>query len=324
LLLWGIGWLEPGDTRGQPLDAAATQVWQDNESFAPIAPDVWFSGSWGPFSASFTVQPGTTYTLKQMNLSHLNFFDLGYFNARITSEISGAVVPGGFPVVFGTSWDGTSLQSILDAEYGAGAIDVATQYEGFSVQDADPPYWEGHFIGGTIVRELAGFQNTNAMGWYVETLSGRPSIDGVDDGEVFAGSMPEGTEVLVQFPLGVTRFGMYLNPNGSGDSRNAPEPEMFFTSRGYNDVGPDGSNAIHPPTDGDPQCLIFNITHLRNGIPTYVLAWEDNDSGGAVTPGVTPQGTDNDFNDLVVEIRALSPVPAESASWGQVKALFKE
>jgi len=182
-----------------------------------------------------------------------------------------------FPVVMGTSWDGISLQEILDAEYGPGAIDVATEYEGYLPGDADPPYWEDSGVGGLIVRELAGFSNHNVMGWYVETFS-MPLIDGVDDGVIIEGAANEGGVFSVSLPGGVQRFGFYLNPNGVGDSHNAPEPEMFFTNRAYNDEGPSGAGTIHAPNGGDPQCLIFNITALRGGEKTYVLAWEDIDS----------------------------------------------
>lgn len=217
-----------------------------------------------------------------------------------------------YQVAFGESWSHVSLQEVLDQEYGPGAIDVATGYEGYQCGDADPAYWEDAGLEGIVIREIAGFESRNIMGWYEETLAGPPSIDGVGDGVIFRGSATEGSTAFVTFPQGLTRFGFYLNPNGTGDSHNAPEPEMFFTNRYYNDIGPDGSGAIHAPDGGDPQCLVYNITHLR-GAPTYVLAWEDLDSGSEIVPSLDPNGTDNDFTDLVVEVTADSPVPAAVA-----------
>ena len=85
-----------------------------------------------------------------------------------------------------------------------------------------------------------------------------------------------------------------------------------------------GSGAIHPPFDGDVQCLIFNITHLRGGVPTYVVAWEDNDSGSPLSDSWSPTTTDNDFNDLVVEISAFSPVKVEDTSWGEIKSRYDD
>jgi hypothetical protein len=228
-------------------------------------------------------------------------------------------------VTFGNSWDNVPLQQILDARYGVGVINVATDYEGHNPGDADPPYWQDVSIGGLIVREIAGYANANTMGWYAETLNGIPAIDGSGDGVIFSGSMSQGAVATVAFPSGLTRFGFWLNPNGNqGSGAWAPEPEMFFSNRFYNDIGTTGAGATHAPFDGDVQCLVFNISHLYNGVPTYIVAWEDLDYGASITAAYTDTSTDNDFNDLVVEIQAASPVPVESASWGSVKALFRQ
>lgn len=230
-----------------------------------------------------------------------------------------------FEVTFGNSWDQVPLQQILDARYGPAAINVAADYEGHNAGDADPAYWQDIALNGVIVREIAGFSNHNTMGWYAETLSSAPVIDGVDDGVVFSGPLGAGATASIEFPSGLTRFGFYLNPNGTQDGgAYAPEPELFFTNRFYNDSGAGGGGAPHAPFSHDPQCLVFNATHLNGGVPTFVLAWEDLDYGAPITPGYSWFSTDNDFNDLVVEIQALSPVGVESVSWGSVKALFRQ
>ncbi|MFH2054001.1 MAG: hypothetical protein ABIK96_16210 [bacterium] len=132
------------------------------------------------------------------------------------------VLAGAFEVTWGSSWDNVPLQTVLDNEYGPGAIEAATDYEGYLAGDADPAYW------------------------------------------------------------------------------------------------------LDASIDGDPQCLVYNITHLNGGIPTFVLAWEDLDYGSAIAPSYAWDKTDNDFQDIVVEIQALSPVPSESETWGGVKALFRD
>jgi hypothetical protein len=93
LWLQGIGWIEEGNTAADPWDvSSASMVWEHNTIFGPpSAPNTFFGGSFGPAAASFVVQPGVTYTLKQWNLSRLNFFDLGHFSAEIASDVS--VVP---------------------------------------------------------------------------------------------------------------------------------------------------------------------------------------------------------------------------------------
>lgn len=239
--------------------------------------------------------------------------------------LTAPIMASGFPVTWGTSWDKVPLQEILDAEYGPGAIDAATQYEGYLAGDADPAYWEDVALNGLIIREIAGFRSDNTLGWHADDLSGPPVIDGIDDGVIFDGSRGQGAITTINFPGGLTQFGFYLNPNGTKDGGgNAPEPELFFANRFYNDLGASGGGSPHAPFDGDPQCLVYNITHLNDGNPTYVLAWEDLDYGGPVTPKYSWTSTDNDFQDLVVEIRAYSPVPTENTSWGSVKALFAD
>ena len=226
-----------------------------------------------------------------------------------------------FTVTFGTSWDGVSLQEVLDTEYGPGAIDVMTDYVGALPGDADPPYWEDLGLDGIIVREIAGYSPRNILGWYMETFS-PPTIDGVDDGVIFTGPLGPGATESITFPSGVTTFGFYLNPNGDQDAINAPEPELFFVNRFYNDLGVSGGGAVHLPLDGDVQCLVYNISHLRNGVPTFVLAWEDLDYSGDITPSYCNTCTDNDYQDFVVEVSALAPVPVPCTSFGKIKALF--
>jgi len=230
-----------------------------------------------------------------------------------------------FEVTFGTSWDNIPLQQILDQQYGVGVINVATDYEGHNPGDADPPYWEDLTLNGVIIREIAGFKDRNTLGWYAETLQSAPVIDGIDDGIVFDGAMGSGQSATITFPGGVTRFGFYLNPNGDqAGGGYAPEPELFFTNRFYNDIGPSGAGATHAPFNGDPQCLVFNVSHLYGGLPTYVLAWEDLDYGAPIMPYYGWMYTDNDYNDMVVVIQAMSPVATENQTWGSVKALFRQ
>lgn len=227
-----------------------------------------------------------------------------------------------YDVEFGTSWDGVSLQDVLDAEYGPGVINATTDYIGYNPGDPDPPYWEDMSVSGIIVREIAGYSPMNTLGWYEETFSA-PVIDGIDDGVIFVGPAGVGATETVNFPSGVTTFGFYLNPNGTGDAINAPEPELFFANRFHNDLGVSGGGAVHLPADGDVQCLVYNISALRGGVPTFVLAWEDLDYSGTISPASCGTCTDNDYQDLVVEVSAMSPVPTTPNSFGKVKSLFR-
>jgi len=98
----GLGWLD--ETTSDPWDVSnATQIWGHYESLGPPpALGVWFGGTMQPVVARFTVYPDVIYTLKQWNLSKLNMFDLGYFNATMSSEVTLVPEPGSvWPLLLG-------------------------------------------------------------------------------------------------------------------------------------------------------------------------------------------------------------------------------
>jgi hypothetical protein len=223
------------------------------------------------------------------------------------------------PVVFGTSWDGpsNSLQNIVDARYGAGAIHVTTDYMGAHAGDPDPWFWFGNSVSALMITEVAGNADRNTLGWYVED-GHKPALADVQSNVVFDGPATAGAMTVVTFDHPMTRFGFYLNPNGPGDAINAPEPELFFTNRFYNDPGPNGT-AIHAPFDGDVQALIFDVSKFTHP-NTWLVCFEDLDSGANPAPCCTP--TDNDFNDLVFEVTAFGATPTVPLTMGALKAKY--
>ena len=225
-------------------------------------------------------------------------------------------------VVFGTSWDGPTheLQAIVDGLYGAGQINVKTDYLGAKPGDPDPWFWMDSTFSSLLVTEVAGNADYNQVGWYTETGS-MPVLtnDGVHDGLVFDGPASAGASAIVTFAR-PTRFGFYLNPNGPRDATNAPEPEKFYTNRAFNDLGPDGKGVLHQPYGGDVQALVFDISRFA-GANTWLVCWEDLDSGAMPGPWGQAQ-TDNDFNDFVMEVTALGATPAHELSLGALKARY--
>jgi hypothetical protein len=224
-------------------------------------------------------------------------------------------------VVFGTTWDGptNTLQGILDARYGAGNISVTNDYIGKAAAQPDPFIWSGLAFNSLLIREVAGNANNNVVGWYLDTGT-QPVIDGVNDGVVFNGPQGAGAVAMVTLGPSNTAFGFYMNPNGSGDATNAPEPEKFFTNRFYNDIGPDGSGAVHTPTNGDVQALIFDVSAWTQP-NTWVVCFEDLDSGPNPTPCCSQ--TDNDFNDFVFEVTVARTVGVEQLAMSALKALYR-
>jgi len=234
-----------------------------------------------------------------------------------TTIAAPALAVSPIPVVFGTSWDppGQSLQNIVDAYLGApGALDVHADFIGARAGDLDPWFWVGSSFPALLVSEVAGNANSNQLGWYVETLT-MPTIDGIDDGIVFSGPQGDGANAIVVLPPGANKFGFYLDP-APGD----PAPhQRFFSNRFHNDPGPDGAGALHSPFDGDVQALVFDVSRWK-GPDTWLVCFEDLDYGKPVTACCA--GTDNDFNDLVFEVRALGATPARSLTFGALKARF--
>jgi hypothetical protein len=224
-------------------------------------------------------------------------------------------------VVFGTTWDGptNTLQGILDARYGAGNIDVVNDYIGKAGSDPDPFTWSGLSFNSLLIREVAGHANNNILGWYKET-GAAPVIDGTDDGVVFNGPQSAGALTMVTLGPGNTPFGFYINPNGPNSSTNAPEPELFFTNRLFNDRGPDGTGAVHVPTDGDVQAIVFDVSAWTQP-NTWVVCFEDLDSGPNPTPCCSQ--TDNDFNDLVFEVTVARAVGVQELAISALKSLYR-
>jgi hypothetical protein len=237
-----------------------------------------------------------------------------------TASPAAAVVP----VTFGTSWDGPSatLQAFLDTRYGAGAVNVTTDYIGAHPGDLDPWFWVGSSFPAMLIKEVAGNSKRNTVGWYLETGT-KPVLTSANSGVVFDGPATAGASTFVTLPSSMTKFGFWMNPNGPYNASNAPEPETFFTNRFYNDIGPDGSGALHPPYDGDVQALIFDVSKW-DGPNSWLVCFEDCDSGAM--PGLPGSGaqTDNDFNDFVFEITAFGATPVKAVSFGQIKALYQK
>jgi len=227
-------------------------------------------------------------------------------------------------VVWGESWDGPSvgLQSIVDGLYGAGQINVRTDYLGSKAGEPDPWFWLDNQFSALLVMEVAGNADYNQVGWYQETGS-IPVLrnDGVEDGLVFDGPAGAGAAAIVVFSKPMTRFGFYLNPNGPGDATNAPEPERFYTNRTYNDVGPDGGGVLHSPSGGDMQALVYDISRFK-GQNTWLVCFEDLDSGA--NPGLLGKAqTDNDYNDYLFEVTAFGATPVQPLTFGALKTKYR-
>jgi len=223
-------------------------------------------------------------------------------------------------VVFGTSWDGPTqtLQKIIDARYGAGRINAVTDCREALAADVDPWFWVGDHFTAYMVQEVAGNSNRNTLCWYEENGT-RPVFPG--GGIVFDGPTGAGATTVIAFTKPMIKFGFLMDPNGPLGAVNAPQGELFFTNRFYNDIGPDGTGALHEPTDGDVQALVFDVSSCT-APNTWLVCFEDLDSGAMPgAPGASQ--TDNDFNDMVFEITALGATPVKTLSFGALKERYR-
>ena len=222
--------------------------------------------------------------------------------------------------VIGTSWLGPPgrLQSVIDATYGAGRINVQTDYLGAGPGEPDGIVWNS--IKWTVlqVREVSGASHRMDLGWYVETGSVLPpSIIGQNAGPVFKRSGP--SDVALAFRNRPRDIGFYLRTADAGSGLGA---RIFFTNRAFNDAGPGGAGALHDPLEGgDIQALVFDVSTWTRPF-TWLVCFEDHDSGAQ--PGPCCNGTDNDYADYVFEVRAQATTETAAQSFGFLKALYRE
>lgn len=191
-----------------------------------------------------------------------------------------------------------NLQSILDgittSPAGASSINAYEDY----MDDGLDSYWSVTGAGGafsTFVVEIAGNANSNTFGVYdranpdnwVELFSG-PDTTGAqttltikDDGSVFTSLTDTGID------FAGNAFGFYL---GTSDG------PRFYSDSLLN--GGSDQMVAYQGNDSD----MIKIADNAPGVWTkdeYILAWED----------VLYAESDQDFNDLVVIIESVIPVP---------------
>lgn len=196
---------------------------------------------------------------------------------------------------------GGALQGYLN---GLGeTIDVHTD-------QAYVPYWTSTVSGNstfTMMIEFAGNAPANEIGLYDANLA-VPSLKLLFPGGAAAGwfaiaSFQPGGNVTVNLfdnsavPVGTTlytgvdrnKFGFYLNGPGG----------LYFTEDYRN-------------PNSDAQALVFAST--GSGAGNWWLCWED----VAILPSA-----DRDFDDSVLFLESVNPVPTLTTSWGQVKARYR-
>lgn len=193
-----------------------------------------------------------------------------------------------------------SLQTILNniTVDGDSSVDVANDW----LSDDSDSYWSSTASGGSVatyIIEIAGNADTNTFGIY-------DINDASNSVTVFAGAASTGTQVTISI-----RFdgSVYLNGSDTGkdfsliDGGNDAFGFFLGTTGGnfYSDtsLNADGFDhlAVYQGTNTDT----IQIPGFTPGTWTdneFLLAWEDLAGGG-----------DGDYNDLVLMVESIEPVP---------------
>lgn len=221
---------------------------------------------------------------------------------------------------FGTPYGGEpSLQVAL-----GGLLSPAPDVVADCLQDGTGLGGDAHWTSvsetsATILLEIAGFANDNRFGLYDPADPGRKI-------EIFEGTYGPGALARLEFTpeAGGVRVSVTIGPsswssdslfvgNAFGFYLRTPENNTFYSDSSLNAGGADqlyayrgnGASFISGPVlgDGDPTNDLFGATDA-------ILAYEDLVQG------------DRDFQDFVVLVRGIQPVPLPAAAWLLLSGLF--
>lgn len=225
-------------------------------------------------------------------------------------------------ILLGPSRDGGlhDLQRKVDKLIGFGKLDVSRDYIGAHAGDPDPWFWVNRGTRDVVVQMVDRKSRRTILGWCDET-TGRPVINGIDDGIVFNDWRVRRSRAVVRLPSHVTHFGFYVDTDQDDDDEsNERGHYRYFTNRQFNDRGLRGLGATHAPFDGDMQFLIYDLSPWL-GDNTWLVACEYSDSGRHV--GFDRGDSDNDYADVVFLVSGLGATPTKTLSFARVKAMFR-
>lgn len=197
-----------------------------------------------------------------------------------------------------------SLQQVFNGLLGAGMLDAATD----CLADGTDAAWTAtRSSGATIILELAGNANSNTFGIYDVTAPGQQL-------SIFSGSDAAGTDAILRLQNVSGQWRISVQGNGPTQSLNLASPVFgfylgtlaatFYSDTGLNSDGTDhlfayqgnASEYMSGPLEG----TLFEPTD-------YILAWEDLRYGTS--------GYDADYQDFIVQMIDVTPVPLPAAVW---------
>jgi hypothetical protein len=200
-----------------------------------------------------------------------------------------------------------SLQQSLDGLLGTGAIDVVND----CVAEGADALWTTLSGGATVLLEIAGNANLNRLGIY--------NPDTGMSREIFQGSDGVGSTAAISLSASGSGYLLSIVEDGQTHTMMLDSPEFGFYLQRGND------STLQFFSDTDATAADPGVDHLYAYQGTgdvfvggaaigsvfaasdYILAWEDLKS--------TEAGYDRDYQDMVVLLRSIAPVPLPAAVW---------
>ncbi len=157
----------------------------------------------------------------------------------------------------------------------------------------------------TLMLEIAGLANSNSIGVYNGNAVGSPTLY-----QVFPGAATQGWYATAHFGLGGSLVVSLFDQNAvyQGQTAYAGVDKDNFGFYIQNGTGTYYSQDAR--NSGFAHVLTFAGTGVNFG--SWWQCFED-------LPNNT---TDWDFNDAIVFVESINPVPAAQSSWGRIKSLY--
>lgn len=211
---------------------------------------------------------------------------------------------------FGTSSE-PSLQTSFDTLLGNGVLSAAND----CIAEGSDAQWETpNLAGATILLELAGNAGSNTFGVY--------NLDNpADYRTVFTGSANAGSNAYLFLSYAAGNWGLNILGSSPGFLNLGASPVFGFylgtvngMFRSGSSLNADGTDHMYAyqGTDTSFQSGPSNGTMFTSG--SYILAWED-------LPAIHA-GYDRDYQDFLVQVVNVTPVPLPTALWLMASGLI--
>lgn len=231
--------------------------------------------------------------------------------ATLAWSVTG-LTPAAAACVFGTPYPGEpSLQGKFDELFGGGVLDAGSAcLDDGTAANGDARWTTAGSTSATILLEIAGFANQNTFGIY-------DAADASNRLQIFTGSAAPGASASLSFSAvsGGTSVAVTINGQTTttvtpftgeafGFYLTTPEGNTFASDSSLN---PDGVDRMYAYRGAGQEFIAGPVANTIFGANDALLAYED--------LLATSPSADNDFQDFVVLVRGVAPVPLPAAAW---------